>query len=139
MRIRHLFYAVAFVQIGVLSILPPQAHGRQHQAEEQLSAQERAWFETFQKGTLYARGWRDITTEVLAKAPAEIKSDLERRMEALGTKIGREWSKNNDIRKINSEMLRQWGCLLEQTAEREPEKIPQVVENLNRKVVSLLD
>jgi hypothetical protein len=132
MCVRHIFYAAAILQIGIFSVLPAQAG-------EQFSAQERAWFETFQKGTIYARGWREITSELVAKAPMEIKCDLQKRLERLGTRIGREWSKNNQIRKIDNAMLRQWGDMLEQTAEQAPDKIPQVVENLNLKVLALLD
>jgi hypothetical protein len=139
MRVNYIFYAVALVQLGMLSVLPPQAAGGQWQGREQLSAQERAWFDTFQRGTLYARGWKDITSTILAKAPVELKSDLQKNLEELGAKIGREWSKSNDIRKIDSEMLRQWGNMLERTAECEPAKIPQVVATLNQKVVALLD
>jgi hypothetical protein len=132
MRFRHIFCAAIAVQFGLLAALPGQA-------AEQLSAREKAWFDTFQKGTLYARGWRDISSELVAKAPAEIKSDLQQRLETLGLKIGREWSKSNDIRKIDSSMLRQWGDMLQQAAERQPEHIPQVVAKLDQKVVALLD
>lgn len=132
MRFRHIFCAAIVLQFGLLATAPGQA-------AEQLSAQERAWFETFQRGTLYAKGWQDITAAILAKAPAEIKNDLERNLNDLGAKIGREWSRNNEIRKIDNTMLRQWGDMLEQAAEREPERIPQVVAKLNQKVVALLD
>lgn len=131
MRFRHIFCAAMMLQFALLTAAPVQA--------EQLSAQERAWFERFQRGTLYARGWQDITATILAKAPAEIQSDLERNLNDLGAKIGREWSRNNEIRKIDNAMLRQWGRMLEQAAEREPERIPQVVDRLNQKVVALLD
>ncbi|WP_417909211.1 hypothetical protein [Candidatus Electronema sp. PJ] len=132
MHVRQIFYAAVVFQLGLLSALPTQA-------TEQLSTQERAWFETFQKGTLYACGWQDITAKLLAKAPVDIKCDLQKRLEALGAKIGREWSRNNDIRKIDNTMLRQWGKLLQQTAEQEPDKIPQAVEKLNQKVEDLLN
>ncbi len=129
MRVRHIFYAVAVLQLGIFSTV----------SAESLSPKEQAWFETFQKGTIYAKGWREITAELVAKAPAEIKCDLRQRLDALGAKIGREWSKNNTIRKIDSSMLRQWGDMLEEAAEREPEKISQAVDNLDRKVLALLN
>jgi len=132
MRFRQFFYAAVVLHLVLLAAPPTQAN-------ERLSAQEKAWFETFQRGTLYARGWQDITAAILAKAPAEIKNDLERNLNCLGAKIGREWSRNNNIRRIDNAMLRQWGKMLEQAAEREPEHIPQVVARLNQKVVALLD
>jgi hypothetical protein len=134
MRFRQFFCAAVILQFGILAaVLPGPA------AAEQLSAKEKAWFDTFQRGTVYARGWQDITEAILAKAPAAIKSDLERNLNDLGARIGREWSRNNDIRRIDNAMLRQWGDMLEQAAEREPERIPQVVAKLNQKVVALLD
>lgn len=132
MRLRHIFCAAIIFQVGLFLAVPGQA-------AEQLSEKERAWFETFQRGTLYAKGWRDITEELVAKAPAEIKCELQRRLDDLGMKIGREWSKNNDIRKIDSAMLRQWGDMLQRAAEQQPDCIPQVVAKLDQKVVALLD
>jgi hypothetical protein len=129
MRLRHIFCAAAF---SLLAAAPGLA-------AEQLSAKEKAWFDTFQRGTLYAKGWRDITEELVAKAPAEFQSDLQRRLDELGMKIGREWSRSNDVRKIDSAMLRQWGDMLRQAAEAQPERIPQVVSRLDQKVVALLD
>jgi hypothetical protein len=141
MKVANIFRAAVVMQCILFSISPSLAAGGQMQAgsREQFSARERQWFETFQKGTFYARGWKDITAEILAKAPSETKDDLRKRLEDLGFKIGREWSKNNDIRKIDNEMLKRWGSQLQQTAEREPARIVQVVASLNRKVTTLLD
>ncbi|CAK8713734.1 hypothetical protein GCAAIG_03070 [Candidatus Electronema halotolerans] len=141
MKVENIFRAAVVIHCVLLLLLPSLAAGGQMQAgsREQFSAREREWFETFQKGTFYARGWKDITAELLAKAPAAAKDDLRKRLEDLGFKIGREWSKNNDIRKIDNEMLKQWGSQLQQTADREPARIVQVVASLNRKVTTLLD
>jgi len=36
---------------------------------DQLSSEEKEWFVTFQEGTFYARGWRDITRRFLRRLP----------------------------------------------------------------------
>lgn len=141
MKVENIFRAAVVIHCVLFSLSPTLAASGQMQSgsREQLSAQEQKWFETFQKGTFYARGWKDITAELLAKAPSDIKNDLQKRLEDLGFKIGREWSKNNEIRKIDNAMLKQWGSQLQQTAEQEPARIVQVVASLNRKVTTLLD
>ncbi len=141
MLFENIFRGVLVLQCILLLILPSLALGGQMQIEnsQQLSAREQKWFETFQKGTFYARGWRDITAELLAKAPSDMKDDLKKRLDDLGRKIGREWSKNNAVRKIDNEMLQQWGCQLQQAVEQEPTKIVQVVASLNQNVLTLLD
>lgn len=141
MLFAKIFRIALVVCCALFVTLPTLTLGNQMQPKacEQLSAREQKWFETFQKGTFYARGWREITAELLAKAPVETKDDLKHRLEELGQKIGREWSKNNDIRKIDNTMLRHWGDQLQQVAKREPTKIVQVVASLNQKVCTILD
>ena len=141
MPFEKIFSVALFFLCALFLTLPTLTLGSQMQSKacEQLSAREQKWFETFQKGTFYARGWRDITAELLAKAPAETKDSLKKSLEELGKKIGREWSKNNNIRKIDNEMLQRWGGQLQEVAEQEPTRIVQVVASLNQKVHTILD
>lgn len=141
MLLKKIFRVALVVCCTLFVSLPTLTLGSQMQANacEQLSAREQKWFETFQQGTFYARGWREITAELLAKAPVETKDDLKHRLEELGQRIGREWSKNNDIRKIDNTMLQHWGDQLQQVANQEPTKIVQVVASLNQKVCTILD
>jgi len=60
-------------------------------------------------------------------------------LEALGMKIGCEWSKDNDVRKIDNDMLRQWGTLLKKTAGQDPEQILEVIVEIEHKVDLLLN
>lgn len=103
-----------------------------------LTAEEKAWFETFQRGTFFAPGWREITARLIEKTPQTLKEKIKQELDALGNRIGCEWSRDNDIRKIDNTMIAKWGNMLRQ-AEKEPEKIPQVVASLNRRVLALLD
>lgn len=118
--------------------LPLAAAGQQSADPAKLSAQEKAWFETFQRGTFFAPGWREITARLLEKTPPNLQDEMKKALDLLGNRIGCEWSRNNEIRRIDNKMIAQWGSMLRQAAEQEPYRIPQVVAHLNRKVVALL-
>ena len=106
---------------------------------EKLSAEEKEWFTTFQEGTFYVQGWKDITSEILAKITQENeKRKLRQTLDNLGIRIGYEWSKSNDVRKINTDMLEQWGDTLQNTAEENPDKLPIVIAEIQRKVFDLV-
>lgn len=144
MKIQYIFYII-FV---LLVITPLQAVGGQSgtYAEEQvvskisvdqLSPEEKEWFVVFQEGTLFVRGWKEITAEILAKTPVELKEKQRIALEQLGVKIGCEWSKDNDIRKIDNKMLQKWGRLLNNTAGENPYQLKEVIAEIDQKVGEL--
>lgn len=107
---------------------------------EKLSEEEKAWFRAFQEGTFYVQGWKDITAEVLEKIQQkEVKDELRQTLTMLGIRIGCEWSKDNDIRKINNDMLEQWGDRLQKIAEEKPHELPVVIADIRQQVVALLE
>jgi hypothetical protein len=107
---------------------------------KKLSEDEKEWFATFQEGTFYVQGWKEITSKVLAKIQqAGKKEELQRSLNYLGIRIGCEWSKNNSIRKINTDMLEQWGSELQKIAEEKPEKLPVLIANIRQKVFELVE
>jgi len=106
---------------------------------DQLSPEEKEWFAKFQEGTFYAQGWQKITADILEKTPEELQERQRVALEALGVKIGCEWSKDNEVRKIDNDMLRQWGLLLKKTAGQDPEQIPEVIVEIEQKVDMLLN
>ncbi len=106
---------------------------------EKLSAEEKEWFTTFQEGTFYAQGWKDITSKILNKITKESeKEKLRRSLNLLGIRIGCEWSKDNSIRKITTDMLEQWGAKLQKTAEEKPDELPVLIANIRQKVFELV-
>ena len=107
---------------------------------EQLSEDEKEWFTAFQEGTFYVQGWKEITSKILEKIKRENKKkELQRSLNYLGIRIGCEWSKSNDIRKINTDMLEQWGSQLQKTAEENPDELPMVIANIQQKVFDLVE
>ena len=108
-------------------------------SQDQLSAEEQQWFATFQEGTFYIQGWKAITADILEKTPEEVRERQRTALEALGVKIGCEWSKDNEVRKIDNDMLSQWGSLLKEAAGHDPEQIPEVIVEIQHKVDMLLN
>jgi hypothetical protein len=107
---------------------------------EQLPKDEKEWFTTFQEGTFYVQGWKKITSEILEKIQLKSKKDeLQRSLTHLGIRIGCEWSKKNDVRKINTDMLEQWGSELQKVAEDNPDKLPMVIADIRQEVFELVE
>lgn len=104
-----------------------------------LSAQERQWFVKFIEGTFFADGWQDIANDILVKLTDEERQQKQLKLNELGNKIGREWCKDNDIRKIDTAMLKKWGYMLKLTAEDDPHLLVKVIDHIDGEVDSLID
>lgn len=104
-----------------------------------LSAKERDWFLTFIKGNILSEGWGQITADILKHTPAEDHEMRSHELRQLGTKIGREWCRDNKIRRIDSGMLSDWGGRLRHAAKHEPQQLPEVIRYIDVQVDSLLD
>ena len=83
---------------------------------DNLSQEEQDWYCKFQEGIVFFDGWKDITDDILEKIPENEQVGIKVTMQALGIKVGCEWSKENDIRKISTEMLKVWGKRLRKAA-----------------------
>lgn len=150
MEKKYIISTVTVLQICFLLILPFQAAGEQAKYEnneqqvivtsvDKLSPEEKKWFVKFQEGTFYAQGWKSITTDILAKTPDELQEEQRLALETLGNMIGCEWSRDNDIRKINNDMLKQWGKQLKQTVVNNPHHVSRLIAEINQKVAMLLN
>ncbi len=138
MKLNFIFYTV----VVLLIVTPFQAAGKQSIASvsvDQLSAEEKEWFDIFQQGTFFTRGWQEITKEVLAKTPPDLQGKQRIALEKLGWKIGCEWSKDNTVRKIDTKMLQKWGRLLKDTAGENPQQLKEVIAEIDQKVGLLLN
>ena len=88
------------------------SNGFFHAPEEvlaSLSPGERKWYHRFQEGIPLFDGWKKITQAVVEKFPEHEREKRLAAMQALGVKIGYEWSRDNRVRKVNTDMLRAWG------------------------------
>ncbi len=115
-----------------------QAYSQQYDLSG-LTAEEKQWFEKFLAGTFYADGWQKISSDILVKISVEDREEKKFILNQLGYKIGREWCKDNDIRKVDTAMLKKWGRLLRTTAEEEPHLLVKVIKEIDAEVTSLVD
>ncbi len=104
-----------------------------------LSQEERRWFKTFQEGTFLIDGWQTITKELLANTPENLREHQKKRLDRLGLKIGLEWSKDNDIRRVDTRMLQQWGKALKKTAKKNPEQLPEIIVSIDQEISNILN
>lgn len=104
-----------------------------------LDTEEQEWFLTFLEGTFFADGWDQISIDILGHVPPEDREHHSLMLTQLGNKIGREWCKDNDVRKIDNSKLKKWGRWLKTTASEKPEELPVVIQNIDGEVESLLD
>jgi hypothetical protein len=63
--------------------------------------------------------WHETSRRLVAAAPAGRREALSARLFALGRKIGHEWAKENDVRKIGTDDIRAWYAQLEKAADGE--------------------
>lgn len=104
-----------------------------------LSDEEQEWFVTFIEGTFYAEGWQDIANDILQKLSEDERHLKEQQLNELGYKIGREWCKDNELRKIDTAMLKKWGELLKSTAQDDPQLLTSVIDHIDGEVTSIVD
>ncbi len=104
----------------------------------QLDEEAREWFSTFQEGGILFDGWKDISDKVINNVPDSEKVQTKLQMLALGVRMGCEWSKENDIRKISTKMLKGWGGEIREVVRKRPADIPHVIQRIEDEVDALL-
>ena len=77
-------------------------------------------------------------SEMLQQMPPEKKEQIRELLESLGKKIGYEWAKDNEIRKINNSMLQQWGHDLRIAAKNGSDTLIARIRFLDSEVNGLL-
>ena len=105
---------------------------------QNLTAEERKWYETFQHGNMLADGWLDISRDILGRLPAETRPEQTANLRRLGDKIGREWCKDNKARKIDTGMLKAWGKQLKDAAKKGPQDLTRALALINGQVDKLV-
>ena len=124
MRRRHTLFAIA-----LLAALAPQAHAESADVPYAGlafdDAKHRLWYARFWTGKCAGLSffscfsgkpyWHETMRRLVAAAPAERREALAARLLALGRKIGHEWAKENDIRRISTDHIRTWYARLEKS------------------------
>ena len=144
---RHLIFILC---LTALSALAPSARANTAQAAltggaggyevpAHLSAEEKRWFKTFYEGNLLADGWHEITAYLLSRTPEQERAAQREALDNLGRKIVLEWARPNYVRKVDTDMLRDWGGVLKETARENPEQLARVIAAIDQEVEAALD
>jgi hypothetical protein len=110
-----------------------------HGVPGHLSDEEKQWFKTFYEGNLFADGWHEITAYLLSRTPEEERADQRRALDNLGRKIVLEWVRPNDVRKVDTDMLRDWGGVLKEAARENPQQLARTIAAIDQEVEAVLD
>ena len=105
---------------------------------ETLSPGEKKWFQRFQEGVPLFSGWKKITQSVVERFPENEREQRLAIMRELGLKIGSEWSRDDHVRRVDTDMLRLWGKELRQAGAENHLQLAKVLFKIEREVNSLL-
>ena len=127
----------AIAQDAQASLLDSAPEQQPYAIPASLTKEERQWFIKFQEGNFLVDGWQDISATILEKTPVSEKPEQKLLLVELGNKIGIEWCKDNDIRKIDTTMLKTWGKQLKNIAKENPDHIETVLVAISNELDSL--
>ncbi|MBF0411794.1 MAG: hypothetical protein HQK70_03670 [Desulfamplus sp.] len=102
------------------------------------SKEEGDWFKKFQDGTLLVKGWKGQMKEIMKPFISPEKEKLHQQLEMLGERIGREWSRDNTLRRIDTKMLQKWGESLVSAKEGGSDALVSQIQRINDEVDTLL-
>ena len=102
------------------------------------SREEEDWFKKFQEGTFLVKGWKGRMKETLKPFSSHERDRLHKHLEMLGERIGREWSRENSVRRIDTNMLQRWGDNLLAAKDGGSEALVNEIKRLNAEVDKLL-
>ncbi len=79
-----------------------------------------SWITQFYDGNLFAQGWTKQSEDLLDGVRAEkTRAELRAALNALGRRAAAEWSKDNGVRKLDTNDLRTFGNRLQQAKRRD--------------------
>jgi hypothetical protein len=99
---------------------------------------QQEWYRKFYEGTFLIKGWKGRMNEILKGVPSEEKEEMGGLLENLGKKIGMEWARENDVRKIDTAQLQKWGKDLQNAQKKGTKALRERVRELNEEVDQLL-
>jgi len=99
---------------------------------------EEEWFRKFYEGTFLIKGWRSRMKELLQPFSSDKKEEMRGLLDSLGEKIGREWAKDNTVRRVDTPLLQKWGQDLTSTKRKGPDVLTEAIRNLDTEVNDLL-
>ena len=104
-----------------------------------LTEEESEWYERFNEGVMFLDGWNEIAGNILDIFPEDTAARNELFVRMLGIKIGSEWCRDNEVRQINTQMLKQWGEKIRNAVAKGPETTERILKEINSEVDRLLE
>jgi len=95
---------------------------------------QQGWYKKFYEGTFLVKGWKSRMNDVLKGLPPKDKGEMGELLETLGKKIGMEWARDNDVRRIDTAQLQQWGKDLQNASQKGSEALADQIQQLNGEV-----
>lgn len=95
---------------------------------------QQEWYKKFYEGTFLVKGWKSRMKDVLKGLSPEDRGEMGELLETLGKKIGMEWARDNDVRKIDTAQLQRWGKELQNASQKGSEALADRVQQLNGEV-----
>lgn len=102
------------------------------------SKQEQEWFKKFHEGTFLVKGWKTQTRELLKDVQGNERDAISHRLNDLGEKIGREWAKDNAVRRIDTAKLQQWGASLTKARKKGSDVLTAEIRSIAASVDEML-
>ena len=100
--------------------------------------QEQDWLKKFYEGTFLVKGWKTQVRDLLQDFHGEERGAANDLLGDLGEKIGREWSKDNAVRRIDTAQLKQWGASLTSARKKGPDALIEEIRAIDRTVDEML-
>lgn len=102
------------------------------------SRHEQDWLKKFYNGTFLAKGWNAQMRDLLQDFEGKERDAANDLLCDLGEKIGREWSKDNAVRRIDTAKLQQWGASLTSARKKGPDALIEEIRALGQTVDEML-
>ena len=99
---------------------------------------EQEWFQKFYEGTFLIKGWKHRMQELLQAIPASDREKVEGLLEGLGRKIGREWARENRLRRIDTAALQKWGDELRSAKRKGASVLVEKIRKLDKEVDGII-
>ncbi len=103
-----------------------------------VNRKEEEWYKKFNEGSFVVKGWKARTKEILKPFVSPERDVLKEKLVRLGEKIGREWAKDNSVRRIDTSMLQTWGDDLVAARKKGADALVEKIERLDMDVDQLI-
>jgi hypothetical protein len=103
-----------------------------------ISKHEQDWLKKFYQGTFLVKGWKAQMRDLLQDFQGQERDAVNDLLGDLGEKIGREWSKDNAVRRIDTAMLQQWGANLTSARKKGPDALIDEIRAIDQTVDEVL-